>query len=90
MQYPQGWQYSIASVDYRGFAALPSGVSAVQKANYYFSGQQQQVSAQTTFYGPYNQDYLAHDEIPISSFVWSPCGAKANGNINAQVINARN
>lgn len=25
LHYPQGWQYSIAEVDYRGFVALPAG-----------------------------------------------------------------
>ena len=35
MRYPSGWSYSIVSVDYRGYASLPAGVSATQKATYY-------------------------------------------------------
>ena len=35
MYYPQGWSYSIVSVDYRGYASLPAGVTATQKATYY-------------------------------------------------------
>ncbi len=85
LRYPQGWSYSVVSVDYRGYAQLPAGVTATQKANYYFAGQTQQVASQTVLNGPYDNDYLSSDKIPISALVWSPCGAISNGNVNAQV-----
>jgi hypothetical protein len=43
IKYPGGFQYSILSADYRGYASLESGVSGVLKSNYYFSGQSEQV-----------------------------------------------
>lgn len=85
MHFPQGFQYSVASVTYRGYAQLPFGVSALQKATYYFSGESDQISSQTTFQGPYSNDYLATDRLDIASAVWSPCGASLNANVNAQV-----
>lgn len=42
--YPSGFQYSVFSADYRGYAALDKGVNGTQKSTYYFSGQTAQVS----------------------------------------------
>jgi len=35
---PQGFTYAIAEADYRGFAALSSGATGMEQANYYFQG----------------------------------------------------
>jgi hypothetical protein len=82
---PQGWQYSIVNVDYRGYVALPPGGVAQQSSIYYFQGSQQQSQAGTTFNGPIAQDYLASDAVPISSTVWSQCNAQIPFNIKSQV-----
>ena len=42
--YPGGFQYSVLSADYRGYASLQKGVSGTLKSTYYFSGSQDQVS----------------------------------------------
>lgn len=81
--YPAGWSYSVAKVDYFGYADLPEGVSAIQKNLYYFSGQSDQVESALTLNGPYNDDYKHRDTIGVES--WSPCGSKANANLNASV-----
>lgn len=44
--YPPGFQYSIFSADYRGYAALDKGVSGTIKSTYYFSGDTKQVRIQ--------------------------------------------
>jgi len=85
LHYPSGFQYSILSADYRGFVDLDKGVTATQKANYYFSGEVQQASTQAIFNGPISKDYLIHDEIPFTSTVWAPCGVVQALNINSQV-----
>ncbi|KAI8893229.1 hypothetical protein BC833DRAFT_609098 [Globomyces pollinis-pini] len=85
LRYPSGFSYSIAQVDYRGYVNVPAGLTATQKSNYYFSGQQNQISAQSVFTGPYTKDYLVSDKIEIAKYVWSPCGSVARGNVNAQV-----
>jgi len=43
VHYPSGWQFSLFSVDYRGFEDLDSGVTGKQVATYYFSGEAEQV-----------------------------------------------
>jgi hypothetical protein len=85
IRYPQGWSYSVASIDYRGYVAVPEGVTAVQRANYYFSGSVAQTSAETRWAGPVYEDYLVRNEIGISKLVWSRCGRIERGNVNAQV-----
>jgi len=83
--YPGGFQYSILSADYRGYAALQSGVQGTLKSTYYFSGQTAQTSTTYIFKGPLTGDYLKHDEADSTSVVWSPCGAEGMLNINSQV-----
>ncbi|KAF1846300.1 uncharacterized protein K460DRAFT_122931 [Cucurbitaria berberidis CBS 394.84] len=85
IEYPGGFQYSILSADYRGYAAIQKGVSGTLKSTYYFSGQTAQTSTEYGFTGPVNGDYLKHDEADSTSIVWSPCGATGMLNINSQV-----
>ena len=46
--YPGGFQYSIFSADYRGYAYLDPGISGKQQSIYYFSGQTAQVRESST------------------------------------------
>jgi hypothetical protein len=82
---PGGWQFSIGTVDYRGYVQLPAGVTARQKATYSFSGSPAQISSGASFTGPVSKDYLQNDSIPFSTIVWSACGAVAPVNINSEV-----
>ncbi|KAF2263072.1 hypothetical protein CC78DRAFT_292449 [Lojkania enalia] len=85
LTYPGGFQYSILSADYRGYAAIQKGITGTLKSTYYFSGQTDQSSTEYTFVGPVNGDYLKHDQADSTSVVWSPCGAEGLLNINSQV-----
>ncbi|KAH3920648.1 hypothetical protein HBI56_219330 [Parastagonospora nodorum] len=85
LQYPGGFQYSILSADYRGYAAIQKGITGTLKSTYYFSGQTAQTSTEYNFVGPVNGDYLKHDEADSTSIIWSPCGAAGMLNINSQV-----
>jgi len=85
VHYPNGWQYSLFSVDYRGFVNLDKGITGQQVATYYFSGEQAQSSLTTTFKGPEVKDYLITDKFLVESIVWSPCGANLPLNINSQI-----
>ncbi|KAF1978877.1 hypothetical protein BU23DRAFT_524477 [Bimuria novae-zelandiae CBS 107.79] len=85
IQYPGGFQYSVLSADYRGYASIQKGVTGTLKSTYYFSGQTDQSSTEYTFTGPVIGDYLKHDQAASTSTVWSPCGASGLLNINSQV-----
>ncbi|OCL04504.1 hypothetical protein AOQ84DRAFT_116170 [Glonium stellatum] len=83
--YPGGFQYSVFSADYRGYAAIDKGVTGVLKSTYYFSGQTAQSSTEYDFVGPIDGDYLKHDTATSTSVIWSPCGAEGMLNVNSQV-----
>jgi len=82
---PQGWQFSIYTSDFRGYVALDKGVHATHKSTYYFAGDSKQASSQLDYDGVIEEDYLAHDEIAVSSRIWSPCGASAALNVASQL-----
>jgi len=83
--YPNGYQFSIYSQNYRGFVNLDAGVVGEQQATFYFSGSSAQASTRTHFQGPASKDYLITDTIPFSSQVWAPCGQEGALNINTQI-----
>jgi len=85
LEYPSGFQYSILSTEFRGYAQLDSGVTGTQSATYYFSGSSAQAATSSTFKGPTDGDYEIADSIPFTSTIWSPCGAALPLNINSQV-----
>jgi hypothetical protein len=80
---PQGFSYSIATFDYRGYVQLPAGATAEQKSIYYFQGEAAQASAGTRFSGPVSKDYLSRDTLGVVA--WMPCGRIVPVNVNAQV-----
>jgi hypothetical protein len=73
LKIPQGWQYSIGTIDYRGHVALPKKMKATQQSTYYFNGDGDLASADTTYVGPVDKDYLIRDTLPFSTVVWSSC-----------------
>jgi hypothetical protein len=85
LHFPQGWQFSIFTVDYRGYAKLPKKDTGTVKATYYFSGQAQQITSKMTIDGPFDDNYLKEDRFGVKSTVWSPCGAEGLLNINSEV-----
>ncbi|KAJ3226389.1 hypothetical protein HK099_004967 [Clydaea vesicula] len=82
---PQGWRYSLATIDYRGFVQVDKGVTAQQKASYYFQGFTETASKITNFDYRNNGDYTLRDTFGLTTLVWSQCNAKANVNINSQI-----
>ncbi|KAL1914366.1 uncharacterized protein VTP21DRAFT_8946 [Calcarisporiella thermophila] len=82
---PLGWQYSVASAIYRGYARMDKGVHGIQSSTYYFSGSAPQYTVRSGFDGPYDRNYLIEDEVPFESTVWSSCNATRNVNINTNI-----
>lgn len=85
LKVPQGFQFSIATFDYRGFVDLDRGIQARQSASYYFQGQGGTGRFGTTMKGPLVEDYTFRDTIGLASVVWSPCGESRALNINTSV-----
>lgn len=85
LAFPGGWSFTIADIDYRGYASLARGVKGVQKSTYYFQGDAHQVSAETLLRGPKDGDYHLRDELALVADIWSPCGASRSLNVHTQV-----
>jgi uncharacterized protein DUF4360 len=82
---PAGFTYAISSTDYRGFASLEKGASAVERAGYYFQGSPTTSYATHNFKGALAEDWTTTDTNQISELVWAPCGALRNFNINTEL-----
>ncbi len=87
IEFPQGWTYSIAGFDYRGYADLQSNkVEAAIRSNYYFQGSNLDNTLETKFKGPMSmEDYLIHDQFGVDAISWSPCGDSKPLNISTTV-----
>ena len=82
---PGGFTYTIAQVDYRGYAELAPGASGVQAAGYYFAGSSQTARSQHNLKGPMDGYWQRNDELDITSLNYKPCGVEVNLNINTEL-----
>ena len=82
---PQGYTYAIAEADYRGFASLQPGASALERANYYFQGQSQMVYSQHTIPGGTQNDWERVDQVGIAALEFAPCGPTRYLNVNTEL-----
>jgi len=86
---PHGWQFSIATIDTRGYANFPAPVSARQISSYFFAGVPLGLQAHSTISGPTDplgELYTFTDYVGFSSLVWSPCGATRPFTINSRIV----
>ncbi|MDE1464702.1 DUF4360 domain-containing protein [Spartinivicinus poritis] len=77
LKIPNGYAYTIADVNYRGYADLDRNVEAMQKSTYFFAGNPREAALRSTFKGPISKDYTISDRLGINSLVWSSCNATA-------------
>lgn len=82
---PQGWQYSIATIEHRGYVQLPKKMKASQETTYYFQGDGDFTSADSSYAGPVERDYLIRDTLPFSSVSWSSCNTVRPLNITTEL-----
>ncbi|PJE95249.1 DUF4360 domain-containing protein [Streptomyces carminius] len=82
---PHGFTYAIASVNYRGYAYLEKGATALQKAQYFHQGSAETKSATHKIDGPYDNNWQHTDEAEVGEMVWAPCGVERNFNINSEL-----
>ncbi|MDN3610768.1 DUF4360 domain-containing protein [Vibrio ostreicida] len=72
---PNGFSFTLADVNYRGYADLDAQVSAKQTSSYFFAGARQEATLRTEFVGPISDNYQLSDRIGLESLVWSSCNA---------------
>jgi hypothetical protein len=82
---PQGFSFAIAEADFSGFASLAAGASALERANYYFTGETPTTVVTHSFNGPLDDDWRTSDSTPVAALVFSPCGVSRNLNINTEL-----
>lgn len=82
---PSGFTYAISQTDYRGYANLAAGATAIEKASYYFAGMSAGGAISHNLTGPMDNNWQFTDAVGIASFVWHPCGAQRNLNINTEL-----
>jgi hypothetical protein len=82
---PQGFTYAIAQADYRGFASLAGGATAMERANYYFQGNSQTAFIVHPFTGMLDDNWQTTDMVDVAALVYAPCGEQRNLNINTEL-----
>jgi hypothetical protein len=85
---PSGFTYTIARVDYSGWAHLVAGASGQAMASYYFQGSSQTAVATHPFAGPFDGGWQATDtsDTPgLGSLGFAPCGVQRNLNIDTEL-----
>jgi hypothetical protein len=86
MRFPQGWSFSLFSVDYRGYMNLERNTTGEISSTYFFQGQMSTpVFKKTNVRGPVSQDFHIRDTVGLDATVWSPCGASRALNINTSI-----
>lgn len=82
---PSGFTYAIAKADYRGFAHLESGATALERANYYFQGMSTTTYQSHALAGAFSDDWQFTDATDSASLVYAPCGEQRNLNVNTEL-----
>ncbi|MFI5776724.1 DUF4360 domain-containing protein [Nocardia sp. NPDC051570] len=82
---PQGFTYGIAQADYRGFAHLEAGATALETARYYFQGDSPTDFVNHPYNGLMDDDWQATDTTDVGSVVYEPCGETRDFDINTEL-----
>jgi hypothetical protein len=82
---PQGYQFTIAQVQYTGHLDLSYGVTGWQRSDYQFPFFSKVRTLMSSFPGPSVKDYLFTDTLPLETWVWSPCGHEHPLSIRTQI-----
>jgi hypothetical protein len=79
---PDGFTYALTQAEYRGFAHLARGATAVQSTSAYFMGMSETIQRSRTFEGPFSDYWAATHRVDHGDLAWHPCGGDRNLNIN--------
>jgi hypothetical protein len=76
MHVPDGWAFTLHTLDVRGFANLPAKATGFQRTTYFFKGSEREVG-KLELKGPKSEDYFHRTSTPLSQAEWSPCKGRA-------------
>ncbi|HEU4422332.1 MAG TPA: DUF4360 domain-containing protein [Pilimelia sp.] len=82
---PPGYTYAIAQVDYRGFAFLEGGATAVERAKYKFQGGPDRSLIEHPFAGPFDDFWQTTDLTEPGSLIFGDCGKSRTMNIDTEL-----
>jgi hypothetical protein len=83
---PDGYTYTVAEANFAGSAAVSRGASALQRANYYFSGSAATTALPHPITGPFRGDWASTDSPDsLAALGAAPCSADRNLNINTEL-----
>ncbi|MFJ4776628.1 DUF4360 domain-containing protein [Streptomyces sp. NPDC088762] len=85
MNIPKGYTYAVGQADYRGYAHLAQGATAVQKAGYSFQGMSGASSRSHAFRGSLDDNWQVTDSTDATAVMWAPCGQKRNFTIDTEL-----
>ncbi|KAE9963282.1 hypothetical protein BLS_009441 [Venturia inaequalis] len=74
--YPQGWSYTVATTDYRGFIDQHQSCSTTLATTNFFSGDQNQMTSAISVTGALDANYLRTSRVATETLIWAKCGAK--------------
>jgi hypothetical protein len=83
VQTPSGYTYAVSSVDYRGFAQLASGATAVEHGSYQLQGDNTTTEASHTIAGPFDDDWQTSDV--ASGLIYVPCGKQRKLDVTTEL-----
>lgn len=89
MDVPVGWQYAVASFNYRGFMALDEGIEALHSTRYFFTGKGKGGGFRHKEVGEISKDFVYTDKVDILTAVlsreWSACSGSRDLNIDTAI-----
>jgi hypothetical protein len=83
---PKGWQYTIRSVRYDGFASLPGGVRGLQQSTYQFLFASRPATLEDVLRGHFIGSFQRQDQLKPEEWVWSPCRVAIPLALRTQVL----
>lgn len=79
---PEGYQYTIASTEYRGHVTIAAGASATYRAAGYFRGHAVPTALRHTAVGPVQESVSFSVVADPATPVWAPCGEELTHYLN--------
>jgi hypothetical protein len=94
LQIPNGWQFSVATFNYRGYLDMSEKIQASHSTSYFFQGQDGQKPENTGRFervqnGPASGEFVLTDKIGLTSVyipnTWSPCNVSRILTLNPSI-----